>query len=712
MRRIVILITVALISSTAYAQYEEVADDPSPFSDAALLSEQEWIQPGAPFSLGVHLMMDDGWHNYWINPGDSGEPTDIFWDLPEGFVAGPIQWPYPKKIDAGPLRSYGYAGDVLLITEITPPANIALQDSVVISATANWLVCADVCLLAEESVAITLPVGMGEAPPSRSFDDFAQVRTRLPATLPDWDVRAFSYSQSFGLQVTPPKGSSINLEGGYFFPSDPLLLEHAVDQPVSHDGDVFVIALQQSGYASEIPSRMFGVLVAPEGDFFDTDQAIRALAIDVPIEEAATEVSSSSTPLLLLLLFALTGGLLLNLMPCVFPIISIKVLGFVQHGNMQPTAVRRHGLTFATGVLISFWILAGLLLALRAAGNQIGWGFQLQSPFFVAGMAMLFFAVGLSLLDVFGVGTFSNRWTQKVLARDGYQRSFWDGALATLVATPCTAPLMGAALGAAVVLPTVQALLIFSFLGLGMALPYVILSMTPGLIKKMPKPGPWMKTMKHILAFPMIATTIWLVWVFGQQVGTNGLALLLVGLLLMSIALWTLGQWPSIQITMRTRMITRTVAVLFGALSLITVYQGAQATATSASTTSADSSSWAPFSTSEIESLRAEGRTVFVDFTAAWCLTCQVNKRTTLSSDIVQEAFSEKDVHLMRADWTSRDAEITRALESHGRSGVPLYVLYPGSGDPPVLLPEVLTESIVLDALAELPDRIAGTTVD
>jgi len=705
MYRFALLAAITLAPWVAYGQPEQ--DDPSPFSEAALLHEQAWVQPGTPVTLGVQLVMDDGWHSYWKNPGDSGEPTEISWDLPEGFSAGPLQWPFPEKIDAGPLRSYGYADRVLLLSEITPPATVEGDDSVQLTATANWLICADVCLFAEETVTTTLPVRSEDPPASRFAEDFAQARTHLPQALPGWDAEVFHYSQSFGLRITPPAGTAVDLDSAYFFPAELLVLEHAVDQPLSREGNSFLLALQQSEYATGTPERLEGVLVAREGQYLDADGTVQALAIDIPVQDTPTNTATSSPPLLLLLMFALGGGMLLNLMPCVFPIISIKVLGFVQHGNMKPAAVRWHGLTFAGGVIISFWILAGLLLALRAAGNQIGWGFQLQSPIFVAGMAMLFFAIGLSLLGVFGISTLSVQWAEKALSRGGYQRSFWDGALATLVATPCTAPLMGAALGAAVVLPTLQALLIFSFLGLGMAAPYVVLSVMPKLLKKIPKPGAWMETVKHILAFPMIATTIWLIWVFGKQVGTDGMGLLLFGLLLLSTALWILGRWPAIQISQRMRLVTRTVAGLAVVLSLLTAYQGAQFVSASTITNSQEED-WTPFSIAGVEALQAEGRSVFVDFTAAWCLTCQVNKRTTLNSRTVQDAFRKKDVVLMRADWTSRDSEITRALASHGRNGVPLYVLYPGSREKPVLLPEVLSETIVINALTTLPDKFAG----
>ena len=709
-RLVLCALILALVPATTHGQYTQDGD-PSPFSEAALFSEVASIQPETPFAVGVRLVMDQGWKSYWKNPGDSGEPTEIAWTLPDGFVAGPILWPFPEQIDAGPLRSYGYSDQVFLLTEITPPADLEAGARVQIGATVNWLICADVCLFAEESVSLSLPVVANEPAPSAFAEHFQQARAHLPVTPPGWEVQAMSYSKSFALQVTPPAGFSVDLRGAYFFPAEPLVLEHAVQQPVSREGSSYVFALQQSDYASAPPARLKGVLLARKGQAVDAAGMHRALAVDVPVAATLVDFDQSAaaaSPLLLLLLFALIGGLLLNLMPCVFPIVSIKVLGFAQHGGQEPRAMRWHGFVFAGGIIVSFWILSGLLLILRAAGNQIGWGFQLQSPLFVASMAVLFFGIGLSLLGVFEVRAFSPRWVNRGLARRGYPQSFWSGTLATLVATPCTAPFMGAALGAAVVLPPLEAILVFTALGFGMALPYVGLSMMPQLLAKLPKPGPWMETLKHLMAFPMIATTIWLVWVFGNQVGVNGIGLLLVGLLLMGIALWILGRWPAEQLSLRIRLATRSVAAVAVLLSLFTAYQGTQSVAATGPAATEDAA-WQAFSLAGRDALRAQGQPVFVDFTATWCLTCQVNKRTTLNSDAVMAAFAQKGVTLMRADWTSRNEEITRALALHGRSGVPLYVLYPGNGSPPAVLPEVLTESIVLNALAALPDQVVAS---
>lgn len=686
-----------ICSSSTFGQ----TDDPSPFSEAALVGEFEWIAPGARFTVGVTLKLDEDWHSYWINPGDVGEPITLTWDLPSGFSAGPIQWPYPEKIDAEPLRSYGYSNAVTFLVTITPPDEVP-ESPVTLSTTADWLICSDVCLFAKETVSLSLPVSEALPTPGPYFEEIAAARAKLPVQDPAWTIEASHYSNSFTLRVSPPTDAAPDLKGAYFFPAELMLLEHAVDQPMSKDGDAFVFALQQSEYATELPDRLQGVLVASEGQYFDTAQTARALDIDVPLRTEANQNTSSTLPILIL--FALIGGLLLNLMPCVFPVLSIKLLSLAQHNKLDSANRVWHGVAFAAGVVVSFLVLAGLLFALRAAGSQIGWGFQLQSPLFVAGMAFLFLAIGLNLFGVFDIRGFTFTGLTQSGTSHSLTRSCLDGALATLVATPCTAPFMGAALGAAVVLPTAQALAIFVALGLGMAAPYVILSTFPVLSDKLPRPGQWMETLKHVLAFPMLGTSVWLVWVFGNQAGVNGLGLLLLGLLLFAVAAWIVGRWPSVQVTSSVRIVSRGIALIITCMGIWSAYQGAQQQSMSQTDVISDGL-WSVYSTEQVQQLSREGRPVFVDFTAAWCLTCQVNKKTTLSSSTLLSAFAQKDVVLMRADWTSRNAEITRALESHGRSGVPLYVLYRGNNDPPVLLPEVLTESIVVDALALLPNR-------
>ncbi|MEM8484950.1 MAG: thioredoxin family protein [Bacteroidota bacterium] len=695
-----------LVASPVLAQ-DEAVEDSSPYSSARLISEVTSIQPGVPFTLGLHLEMDPGWHSYWLNPGDSGEPTEIVWDLPATFSTDAIQWPIPHKIDLPPLRTYGYENEVTLLTAITPPADLATGSKIEITATVYWLICEEICLPAEEAVSIQLPVEAATPTSSADAPLFNTARNQLPVSDESWDVAATSTTGSYVLRVVPPSAFEGNWEDVHFFSSAQSVVEHAAPQPVTRDGNAYLIGLQQSEYAGGLTEQLTGVLINKSAD------NTLALAVDIPVQDqqgfAAAAAEPATQALLPLLLLALAGGLLLNLMPCVFPVLSLKVLGFAQQTDSSPTDIRKHGWFFAFGVVASFWVLAGLLLALRAAGSQVGWGFQLQSPLFIAGMTALFFVIGLNLLGVFEIGLFTTRLGN--LSRgSGHQRAFFDGILATLVATPCTAPFMGAALGAAIVLPTAEGLLIFTALGIGMALPYVLLSNMPNLVKRLPKPGAWMETLKQVLAFPMLATAIWLIWVFGKQTGTDGITLLLLGLLLLGAACWVLGKWPAIQISTRTRLWSRAGASALTLLAMAAVFTGAasQADLTSVETASVKSG-WQPFSVTAVAALREQGQPVFIDFTAAWCLTCQVNKRTTLNATAVQDAFRKKGVTIFQADWTNEDPEITQALEALGRNGVPVYALYTGKNAAPVLLPEILNESIILDALSALPDRAGAS---
>jgi thiol:disulfide interchange protein len=451
------------------------------------------------------------------------------------------------------------------------------------------------------------------------------------------------------------------------------------------------------------PKRIEGVLVLANEQ--------RGLIVDTEVEDAkvawaseptvvaaaaaATATGAGGVSVVVALLFALVGGVILNLMPCVFPILSLKALGFAGRGGDR-AGMRRDGLMFGAGVVITFLAVAGLLMAVRASGAQVGWGYQLQSPAVVAALAALMFVIGMSLAGVFELGASLTR-----LGGKGEGSAFLTGVLATMVATPCTAPFMGAAVGAALVRPAMEGLAIFAALGVGMALPYVALSFWPALAARLPRPGRWMETFKQVLAFPMFGVAIWLVWVFGLQTGMGGATRLLFGLLLLAFAGWLIGRWPAVAITTQKRLVTRALA---GLALILAVVSGVAATnsepAPAADVTDAKAAKWETWSAATVEEHRNAGRPVFVDFTAAWCISCQVNERVALETPSVQKAFTERNVALLKADWTRRDAEITNALASFGRSGVPLYVYYPADrAAEPVVLPAILTPALVLDAL-------------
>jgi DsbC/DsbD-like thiol-disulfide interchange protein len=570
--------------------------------EAELVSERSSMVPGEPITVALRLKAIPGWHTYWRNPGDSGEPTRIEWRLPPGFSAGDIEWPVPVRIPVGPLMNYGYKGEVLLLTRIVVPANLE-QKTATLRAKANWLVCEVQCLQQEGELALTLPVARSAAPDARWGKPIAAARERLPVPAPvQWSFSARAEEGGASLAVVPPPG--VELKEAFFLPFDEGKIEPAAPQSLSKDGNAYRLALPGAAQPVGAFERASGILVSPE----------RSLAIDVPVVARFADLG-----LAVALAFAFAGGLILNLMPCVLPVLSIKALSFQE-------ARLKEGLLYALGVLASFWVLAGALIALRALGSQLGWGFQLQSPIAVALLAALFLVLALNLSGLFEF---------RFALAGGPSGHFFSGVLAVVVASPCTAPFMGAALGYAVFESGWRAFAVFTALGLGMALPYAALAASPGWRRYLPRPGPWMPRLKRWLAVPLYATVLWLAWVFAQQV-------------------WTPGN--------------------------------------------ATDDAWEPYSAQKVAALQAAGKPVFIDFTAAWCVTCQVNERVVLARDDVREAFRSRGVTLVRADWTRRDPEIARALADIGRSGVPAYVLY-RPGRAPIVLPELLTPERVREAL-------------
>ena len=690
----------------------EESDDPSPHSEASLVAGVKAVVPGEPFTVGLRIGMDPHWHSYWENAGDAGMPTSIRWALPEGFEASGFSWPYPKRIAIEPLMNYAYEDEVVLLVEVTPPAEISASE-VTLGGLASWLICEEVCLPAEEEVALTLPVA---APGTMAQHDpeggalIDRYRARLPADSPAWAHAAARTDDGFALLLQPgPDAEPDALQGAYFFASTGQTIDHAAEQTLRETADGFALHITGSEYAAGPAERLRGVLVAPEGRTLDGVH--RALRIDAPVVESLDAAATGGPEqggigLLGALGLAFLGGILLNLMPCVFPILSIKILGFAKSAGDRPATQRRLGWAFAGGVLVSFWALAGLLLALRAAGEGIGWGFQLQSPVFVGAMALLMFGLGLNLLGVFEIGLGVSGRAAQLDRREGVAGAFGSGALATLVATPCTAPLMGAALGWALVQPAAVSLAVFTALGAGMALPYVALTHAPGLAAKLPRPGPWMVRLKQALAFPLFATAVWLVWVFALQAGVDSAALLLCAMLAVAFAGWIVSAWPKHAVAGWSRGLTRTLAGFGVAAAAALLVLGAGQTGPDAAATTGEEA-WAPYSAAAVDAARESGRPVFVDFTAAWCLTCQVNKRVALHTESVADAFEQQDVARFRADWTNRDPAITEALADLGRSGVPVYAFYPPGADGPTLLPEVLTPQLVVDALADAAPPVA-----
>jgi thiol:disulfide interchange protein len=675
-------------------------------AEVELISENQSIQPGETFWIGIRMDLRDGWYVYYRNPGDSGMPLMVEWMHDKEFNIGEIQWPYPVWIDAGGgLSSYGYYGDVLFMMEATAPDDLVAGQEYTLRAEADWLICEKICIPEYADLELTLSVTDQDSEYNEKWlSAFADTRSRLPVKLDYWEAEAKFDGNKATLTLSTNAFDLPGYKEIIYFAKKEAEIENSAAQPFSVEGNTITMELQKSGYKTDEFNRLWGLVYNPEG--WDEAGTIKAMIVDTGVDNNSAEIGETgalpvlSQRFLIILGFAFIGGLILNLMPCVFPILSIKVMNFMQMSGHGASEVRKHGYVFGLGVILSFLLLAGLLLVLRATGQELGWGFQLQTPAFIAFMTFLMFGLGLSLMGVFEIGSSLINVAGKAGTGEGLRGSFFSGILATVLATPCTAPFMGTALGVAITLPATTALIIFAMLGTGMAAPYMLLSSFPALMKYLPKPGAWMETFKQIMAFPLFATAIWLIWVFGQQSGVDGLTRLLVGLLLLSIGVWIIHRWQKFQISAKARVISRSFAALF-ILGGFLFSASTDEIRTGGETSSVDSYGveWETFSGETLQQHLEQGKNVYVDFTADWCITCHANKRMVFSSNRVKDRFDELGFVMVKADWTNRNPEITRALASFGRNGVPLNVIYSENLAEPMILPAVLTPGIVLDAL-------------
>ncbi|MGD0491149.1 MAG: thioredoxin family protein [Steroidobacteraceae bacterium] len=695
---------------------------------ARLISESNAIGPGQSIWVALELDIRDGWHTYWRNPGDSGQATQLAWTLPAGIAAGDIVWATPHRFEIAPLVNYGYAKHAMHLVKITAAPDLKAGAPLDLAAKATWLVCADVCIPESVGLHLRLPVqsGGGSADPAVA-PLFAAARADLPGNAP---ATSEAKIQDGKLVLTLGRdwGATLSqVRSLAFYPYDDGAIEYAAPQTLTRkDGSIELST--KLGYQPPKSGPVRGVLIATERSGNDS--------LSVPIEIAATLAPGAAaaagaaaaprfvpmhagaapappheraTPLPVLLLLAALGGLILNLMPCVFPVLSIKAIGLVEQAKKHPAAVRTKGIVFAAGVITSMLALAAVLLALRAGGEQIGWGFQLQSPLFVTLMMYLLLAVGLNLSGVFEVGGGLAGVGDALTQGDSYRASFFTGVLTTLVATPCTAPFMAAAVGAALTQPPLVALCVFAALGLGLSLPYLLLSLAPWLRRALPRPGAWMDTLKQVFAFPMYASAAWLLWVLAQQTSSIGLGAALAGAILVGLAAWAYQKSKGVSLGSRVAALATAIAAVLAAIVLPVRFANvaAAAPAPQSSAAGASSEQWQPYDAARVAELRARGTPLLVNFTASWCLTCLVNERNAFADPEVQRVFREKGVTLMKGDWTNSDAAITKALADFGRAGVPLYVVYnskPGSGTP-VVLPQLLTTGIVESTFAGLPDR-------
>ena len=661
----------------------------APHVRAELMAEDNGLRPGSTQWVGVALTPAPGWHVYWQNPGDSGLATRIEWTLPAGFAAGPIHWPYPHAESLGELTNYGYSDATLHLVPLEVPADIDGSHS--LQAHVKWLVCSDVCIPGEAQLALTLAVDPAAATAAATGAVFAAARAQLPQPWPGGPVQYQVTDSDLSLRLPLPLPAAAEVR---FFPLANDLLNHAAPARIARDDDALRLTQALSPYFVEAVAPVDGVLVVRDRNR-DQAFAISAQPGDVPAVIGATDASTLPAPsagpgLATVFAFALLGGLILNLMPCVFPVLSLKALSVLRSQDTPPTRRQAHALAYTVGVIASTVAVAALLLALRAAGEAIGWGFQLQSPVFVGALAYLLFAMGLMLVGTVQVGIGMMGLGQSLTQTSGLSGSFFTGVLAVVVASPCTAPFMGTALGFAMTQPPVTALAVFAALGLGLASPFLLIGFVPGLARLLPRPGAWMESFKQLMAFPLFVTAIWLVWVAGRQSGPSAMAVLMLGATAIAFALWLLGRGQ------RGARVLALLAVL-GALALLRL--PALSPTTAEATLPSLHPTAEPYSDARFEALRAEGRTIFVDFTADWCITCKVNERVAINVERTRAAFAEHRVAFLVGDWTRADPAITAVLERHGRSGVPLYLVSRAGGDPEVL-PQILTPDLVIDAIS------------
>ena len=671
----------------------------APHVEVELVAERTAWLPGAANEIALRVKPEDGWHTYWRNPGDSGLPTKLEWSLPPAWSAGGIQWPYPSTEALGELVNYGYGRETLHLVTLRVP-EVQSGPTATVRAKAKWLVCKDICIPGEADLSLELPVGGIATVDPRWNASFLDARQRLPESR----ARAGGYQiadGAFRLQVEFDNELLGGATRAEFFPYANDLVNHGAAQRVALEpGRVrFTQALSAFYVAPEGPVEGLLVLHGSGARAIPVravEAAVAAVGGEAPPPDlkTATNERHPSTPrpatdpgLWLILGFAVLGGMILNLMPCVFPILAIKAVAVLESHRNE----RAHAMAYAAGVVGSSIAVAALLLGLRAGGEQLGWGFQLQSPGFVALLAYLIFALGLSMSGVLEFGTGLMGIGQSLTEKPGYTGSFFTGVLAVVVASPCTAPFMGTSLGFALTQPAPIALLIFAALGFGLAMPFLLLGLFPVVGRLLPKPGAWMETFKQLMAFPLYLTVVWLLWVLSRQTGSNGAALVMCGLVLLAFALWLIARSTGLARWIGAAVIAASLGLLLHP-ALKPLAQDPEARG------GTESAAW---SEKRVADLRAGGRSVFINFTADWCITCKANE-VVLDSDAVKAAFAAKNVAWLTGDWTNADPEITRLLTAFGRPGVPLYLLYPPTGDPEIL-PQLLTRDTVTEAVDRLP---------
>ena len=709
MYRSLALLLTLLLAGPAFGQAVVTTDNVR----AELISEAATIKPGEPFWVALRQTIKPHWHTYWKNPGDAGQPTEIKWTLPAGTKADSIVWPTPSVIDVGGVINYGFSDESMLLVRITPPAEPA-TGTLRLEAAAEWLVCNDVCIPEEGKFALDLPLGPAARPAvAATLALFDKARRQVPTDSP-WPARFGVAKSGDPTLVVEAKGlKPETVRDVYFFPAEWGFVAHSARHAAVVTAEGIRVPLKKGDAKAAVPQTVAGVLVLTEktGDgsqrqAFNVTAKLDPAFVPTPMPLAALATDDQLT-FVEALLFALVGGLILNLMPCVFPVLAMKAAAFARLAGTAPQEIRRDGFAYTAGVLASFGAMAAVILAIRASVGEVSWGFQFQSPVFSLLVAYLFFTVGLNLSGLFEI---SGRFTgmgQGLVGRGGTTGAFFTGVLAVIVATPCTAPFMAAALGFALSQPGPKTVAVLLAMGLGLALPYLVLSLTPALQRRLPRPGPWMDRLRQLLAFPMYASAVWMVWVLIQQTGADGVLYALGGMVLIGFAIWLLRFGPAETLAGWLRRGTAIASIALALAAVVKIEEGsATVSSTSPSggaTTGVSFEGWERFSRARMTEAAAAGKPVFVDFTAAWCITCLVNERVALETQGTRRAFEQTGTVKLKGDWTNRDPEISALLKELGRAGVPLYLFWPPGAERPKILPQVLTEAAILAELSSTP---------
>ena len=656
--------------------------------EASLLSSHYRVAPGQTFQIALKTELDEYWHTYWRNPGDSGEPVQINWVLPETVSAGEIVWPLPAPIPTGPIINYGFEGEPLFPVPFTVAEDAPIGSLIEVQADVYYLVCKDICIPEDGTLRLVVQVAEISEINDRNAAAIAEAIDAAPREI---DVRAAMQANEGNLSIQFADLPEGDFSDAYFFPNNNTILTHSDPQSVTvGETGIEIRTTASFGWGDGFTDPQQGVL-AFNHDGERVGRIVTVIPNGSPIDVGAVgsnaPATTASIGLIGAIFGAFVGGLILNLMPCVFPVISLKALSLAKSAHAERAVARKQAWAYALGIFATFALLVFVLLGIKATGAALGWGFQLQNPVVVGLVALLLFAVGLNLIGAYEISGGSYQGAGASLAdKGGLSGSFFTGALAVLVATPCTAPFMASAIGYALAQPAFTTFIVFMALAAGFSAPFVVLAYAPGLLMKLPKPGPWMVRLREVLAFPMFAAALWLVWVVGNQAGVDGIAIVLIAMLLFALSIWLFqrrGAWR-----------------IIGGVALLLAIALPFAARTAPATVSVDLAmqAWSP---ERVAELRAEGRAVFVDFTADWCVTCKVNERIVLSKSSVKQAFVETNTAFLIADWTNKNDEIARELESYGRAGVPLYLYFP-AGDNSVrgeVLPQILTSDLVISKL-------------